>query len=152
MTRRGRQAEAGFTLAEMLAATAIVAVGLLAVALALQYALSGIEVGRGETAATFLAEDKLEALKSTALIAWDHPSLAAATTTEFCLPTGDDCSPMPRPGSYRRSTTVTPGLGGTCAADCKIVRVTVFYNAVTGEGQMNQERRLDVVTLFAART
>ena len=58
-------AQAGFTLVEMLAATAIVAIGLVAVAMAFQYAISGIEAGRGETMATFLVEAKLEELKST---------------------------------------------------------------------------------------
>jgi prepilin-type N-terminal cleavage/methylation domain-containing protein len=142
----------GFTLAETLTATALVAVGLLAAATAFQYAISGIETGREETAATLLAEDKLEQLKGFALVDWNHAALVPATTTEFCPPTGEGCAQTPTPGSYRRTTTIAHRPAGTCATDCRIVRVTVFYKPVTDQGQMNQERRIEVVTLFTART
>jgi prepilin-type N-terminal cleavage/methylation domain-containing protein len=142
----------GFTLAETLTATAIVAVGLLAAAAAFQYAISGIETGREETAATLLAEHKLEELKGFALLDWNHAALVPATTTEFCPVTGGGCTQTPTPGSYRRITTVAHRPGGTCATDCRMVRVTVFYKPVTHQGQLNQERRIEIITLFTART
>ena len=152
MRRRAVGAERGFTLVEALAASAIVAIGFVAVAVAFQYALSGIETGRGETTATFLAEHKLEALKAVALVDWANAALAAATTIEYCSPTGDPCTPAARAGAYRRATTIIDHPGGICPANCKLVRVTVFYRPLTGGGQLDQERRVDVLTMFAART
>ncbi|PYN37130.1 MAG: hypothetical protein DMD98_05995, partial [Candidatus Rokuibacteriota bacterium] len=57
----------GFTLAELFVAMFVLSVGIVAVAAALGQATSGVEVGRGETAAIFLAEQRLELLKSWAL-------------------------------------------------------------------------------------
>ena len=144
--------EAGFTLAEMLVATTIVAIGFVAVAAAFQYALSGIEAGRGETTATFLAEHKLEELKAIALVDWTHSALSAATTIEYCPPTGGHCTATATAGSYRRATTVTDDAGQTCTTSCKVVHVSVFYRPVTGLGQLDQERRIDLFTIFASRT
>ena len=53
---------------------------------------------------------------------------------------------------YRRVTTITDSPGGACGANCKLVQVTVFYRPVTGQGQLDQERRLDVVTMLVARS
>lgn len=147
---RGRT-EAGFTLAEILTATAIVAIGFVAVAMAFQYALSGIDVGRTETTATFLAEQKIEELKALALVDWTNVALAAATAVEYCLPAGGACTAAPAPGAYRRTTTVSDSPGGPCTS-CKVVRVTVFSRPVSGAGQLDQERRVDVFALFTART
>jgi len=152
MIRRAVGAELGFTLVEALAASAVMAIGFVAVAVAFQYALSGIETGRGETTATFLAERKLEALKAVALVDWANAALAAATTIEYCPPTGDPCTSAPTAAAYRRATTIIDHPGGICATNCKLVRVTVFYRPLSGEGQLDQERRVDVLTMFAART
>jgi prepilin-type N-terminal cleavage/methylation domain-containing protein len=151
MIRRAWCDDSGFTLAEVLSATAIVAIGFVAAALAFQHAIAGIEIGRGETAATFLAERKLEALKALALADWTNAALTPATTTEYCPPSGGDCTATPAAGWYRRATTVIDGPGGTCATNCKLVRVTVFYRPVGSEGQLEQERRVDVSTMFASR-
>jgi prepilin-type N-terminal cleavage/methylation domain-containing protein len=149
--RRIFRAAAGFTLAEIVVATAVVAIGLVAVALAFHHALSGIEIGRGETVATFLAEHKLEELKAVALIDWGNAVLAASTTTEYCLPAGG-CTAAATAGSYRRSTTVSDTTAGPCTTQCKVVQVTVFYTPITTRGQLDQHRRLDVLTMFTSRT
>ena len=152
MNRRRRGPDTGFTLAEILAATAIVAIAFVALAGAFQYAISGIEAGRGETTAALLAEHKLEELRGLALVDWASVTLAPATTIEYCRPTGDDCTATARPGTYRRATTVTESPAGTCPTGCKVVRVTVFYRPTSGDGQLDQERRVDVFTMFASRT
>ena len=152
MNRRILEAEAGFTLAEVLTAMAVLVVGLVAVALAFHYALTGIETGRGETTAAFLAERALEELKAVALVDWGSAALAPATRIEYCLPAGDACTPAATPGSYRRATTISDAQNGPCAARCKIVRVTVFYRPVAGTGQLDQERQVEVVTVFAPRS
>lgn len=152
MNRRILEAEDGFTLAEVLTAMAVLVVGLVAVALAFHYALTGIETGRGETTAAFLAERALEELKAVALVDWGSAALAPATRIEYCLPAGDACTRAATPGSYRRATTISDAQNGPCAARCKIVRVTVFYRPVAGTGQLDQERQVEVVTVFAPRS
>jgi prepilin-type N-terminal cleavage/methylation domain-containing protein len=152
MRARGKGAQGGFSLVEMLTATAIVTIGLVAAAMAFQYAISGIEAGRGETLATLLAEAKLEALKGLALVDWGHVDLRAGTTTEYCQPDHTGCSTVASPAPYRRTTAVTDSSGGTCTGKCKVVRVTVYYRPITGNGQLDQERRIDVLTVFVART
>jgi prepilin-type N-terminal cleavage/methylation domain-containing protein len=152
MTRR-LVPEAGFTLAEVLTATAIVAIGLVAAAMAFQHAISGIEAGRGESLAMFLAEQKLEELRGVALVDWAAGALAPSTTTEYCHPPGDRCTGTPAPGAYRRATTIADSPAGPCPSTrCKIVRVAVFFRSITGAGQLDQERRIDITTMFASRT
>lgn len=137
--------ERGFTLAEVLVAAFILAIGLVAVATGFQYATSGVETGKGETTATFLAEQKLEQLKALALTDWTNASLSAGTTTE-------GYGTIASASAYRRVTTITNNPGGTCTANCKLVQVSVFYKPVTGSSQLNQERQVDVITMVASRT
>jgi Tfp pilus assembly protein PilV len=134
----------GVTSVEVLVATLILSVGLAAVATGLQHASSGIETARGETAAAFLAEHRLEQLKSLALADWPSSTLSAGTTTEAY-------GTIPHAPTYQRVTSITDAPGGTCAANCKLVQVTVLYRPVTGQGQLDQERRLDVITIFVSR-
>ena len=150
MTDRSVGARAGFTLAEILAATAIVAIGFVACATAFQQALAGIESGRRETAATFLAESKVEELKAVALVNWGSAALTPAARTEYCVPAADGCTPTPTTGSYRVVTTVMDVQSGTCT--CKVVRVGVFYQVVSGRGFLDREGLVELVTLFASRT
>lgn len=152
MSRRGLDAPGGFTLAEVLTTTAILAIGLVAAAVAFQYAISGIAVGHGETTATFLAEHKLEELKGLALVDWANIALEAGATTEYCLPAGAACASAPTPGTYRRVTTVTDNPGPPCTVDCKVVRVSVFYRPISGEAQLDRDRRVDLFAMFVSRT
>jgi prepilin-type N-terminal cleavage/methylation domain-containing protein len=151
MSARRLAGHDGFTLAEILAAMALIGVGLVAMAAALQYGLSGIETGRGESAAVFLIEDRLEELKGLALVDWTNPALQPGTTTEYCHPSGVTCSGTPTDASLRRTTTVVTGSGGTCSVHCKVISVAVFYRPLTGAGQLDQERRVDVLALFVSR-
>jgi prepilin-type N-terminal cleavage/methylation domain-containing protein len=134
----------GFTSIEVLVAMLILSIGLAAVAIGLQHASSGIETARGETTAAFLAEDRLEQLKNLALTDWPSPTLKAGTATE-------GYGTVPHASAHRRVTTITDNPGSTCTESCKLVRITVFYRAVTAEGQLDQERRLDVVTMLVSR-
>jgi prepilin-type N-terminal cleavage/methylation domain-containing protein len=89
-------AERGFTLVEILVATAIIMVGLVAVATGFQFATSGVATGRGETIATFLAEQRIEQLKTVAMSNFHGPWVAGPSlragstlaapvvTTEYC--------------------------------------------------------------------
>ena len=144
MRHPGRH-ERGFTLGEVLVALFVLAIGLVGVVTGFQYATSGVEIGKGETTAAFLAEQRLEWLKALALTNWTSATLEAGTTTESYGSIADAAL-------FRRVTTITDSPGGTCAAHCKLVRVTVFYRPVTGQGQVDQERRLDVVTMLVTRS
>ena len=137
--------ERGFSLGEVLVATLILAIGLVGITTGFQYATSGVEVGRGETTAAFLAEQRLEWLKALALTNWGSATLKAGTTMEGYGSIADA-------SIYRRVTTITDSPGGACAAHCKLVQVTVFYRPVTGRGQLDQERRLDVITMLVTRS
>jgi prepilin-type N-terminal cleavage/methylation domain-containing protein len=140
----------GFTLVEIMVATAMVGIGLVGVAAALQHGLSGIETGRGESVAIFLAEHKLEELRALALVDWTDLALQPGTMTEYCQPSAA-CSATPTPDSFRRTTTVTAGSGRPCTAQCKIVSVAVVYRPITAMGQLAQERRIEVDAMFVSR-
>jgi type II secretory pathway pseudopilin PulG len=159
--------ERGFTLIEVLVATFIIIVGLVAVATGFQYATAGVATGRGETVATFLAEQRLEQLKAVALTNYNGPwggtSLGAGTTTEYCQSsnigtTSSNCQATAFSGgtTYTRTTTITDNPGGTgCTGTapnvCKRIRVSVTYRPVTSRGDVSQTRQFDVYAVVAPR-
>jgi len=159
---RTKSDERGFTLAEVMVATLIILVGLVAVATGFQYATSGVATGRGETVAAFLAEQRLEALKSAAIA--NYAGLTAGTTTEHCQTsnigaTGSNCqgSVISGTASYQRVTTITDNPGGTGCTGvapffCKRIRVTVTYRPVTASGDLSQARTVDLFALVAPRS
>jgi prepilin-type N-terminal cleavage/methylation domain-containing protein len=115
---RSLTSERGFTLPEVLVATLIIVIGLVAVATGFQIGTSGVDTGRTETTAVFLAQQRLEQLKVTAMTNYD--GIAAGTTTEFCqttdLPSStSNCRSTAITGttSYQRVTIVTDNPGGT---------------------------------------
>lgn len=153
----------GFTLAEVLVAVLIIMVGLVAVASGFQYATSGVATGRGETIATFLAEQRVEQLKTVAMTNYDPPypglSLATGTTTtEFC--SGSTCQATAITGttSYTRVTTITDITteAGRCTGVtpllCKRIRVTVTYRPVTSSGDLSQARTVDLFAVVTPRS
>jgi hypothetical protein len=136
--------ERGSSLGEVMVATLVLSVGIVAVVTGLQFAIGGVEHGRGETTATLLAEARLEELKALALMDWNHATLSAGTTTE-------GYGAMAEAPYHRRVTVIVDGPGGPCTESCRLVRVTVFYRPLTVEGQLNQERQVDVATLLVSR-
>jgi prepilin-type N-terminal cleavage/methylation domain-containing protein len=160
----------GFTLVEVLVAVLIIMVGLVAVASGFQYATSGVATGRGETIATFLAEQRVEQLKTVAMTNYDPPypaglSLAAGTTTEFCQTstigaTASNCQAAAITGttSYTRVTTIidiTTDAGrctGVAPLLCKRIRVTVTYRPVTSSGDVSQARTIDLFAVVTPRS
>ena len=141
-------------------ATAVLTIGLVAIATGLPYATSGVAAGGGETAAVFLAEQRIEELRAQAMVDFAAPALGASTTTEYCLPGsitgGSNCQGAPAAGLwYTRSTTISDVTNGTgCPAtppSCKQIQVRVTYRPVTGAGTLDQSRAIDVVTVLGPR-
>ena len=169
--RTVRTGQAGFTLAEVLVATFIIVVGLVAVATGFQFATAGVATGRGETIAIFLAEQRVEQLKGVALTNFTGPwpagpSLANGATTEYCQATNigatsANCQATVISGTpfYQRDTTIVDsGNGTTCGTApaappilCKRIQVRVTYRPVTSRGDVSQQRMVDVFTMLVPR-
>jgi prepilin-type N-terminal cleavage/methylation domain-containing protein len=155
---RGRPREQGFTLAEVLVAVAVLAIGLIAIGAGFQQATSGVATGRGETTAVFLAEQRVEQLKAQAITNFSAVSLNAGTTTDYCAGAGT-CQGSPISGpSYTRATTITDVASAAVAGcpvtplSCKEVRVRVTYRPVTSSGDLSMQRTVDVFTTLGPRS
>jgi prepilin-type N-terminal cleavage/methylation domain-containing protein len=161
-----RTPESGFTLPEVLVATFVILVGLVAVATGFQFATAGVATGRGETVAVFLAEQRLEQLKATALADFTNVGLNAGTTTENCQATNigattSNCQggAITTAASYTRTTTIVDsGNATTCGTApvappilCKRVQVRVTFRPVTTRGDVSQLRTVDVFTMLMPR-
>lgn len=142
-------------------AIAVLMIGLVAVVVGFQHAGSGVAVGGGETAAVFLAEQRLEELRAAAVRDFAASSLAPGTTMEHCVAgrigaSQPNCQATPTAGpSYMRITTITDvGAGVGCPAvplSCKHVDVRVTYRPVTTTGGLDQVRTVELVTVLGPR-
>lgn len=141
---RSHPAEAGFTLAEILVACAIISVGLVAVAMGFGVGVDGVEAGRQQSTALFLAEQRIEQAKD---LAARSANLADLTTAN--LPASEAYGTIAgAPPRYRRTTTITMDPGGVTGAR---VDVTVFYQPVTGRGVLTTERSVSLSIFLANR-
>jgi len=139
-----RREEAGFTLAEILVACAVISVGLIAVATGFGIGVDGVEAGRQQSTALFLAEQRIEQAKE---LAARQPNLGDLTTTN--LPATEAYGSIAgAPSTYRRTTTITLNPGGTTGAR---VDVSVFYRPVTGRGVLTTERVVSLSIFLANR-
>jgi Tfp pilus assembly protein PilV len=142
-------------------ATAVLAIGLLAIVTGFQYAVSGIETARGETTAVFLAEQRIEELRAQAVSDFSAAALAPGTSTDHCVPgriagSASNCASAPGAGpAYSRSTTITDVTAGAgCPATpvvCKEVEVRVSYRPVSSTGALDQVRTVHLATLLGPR-
>lgn len=136
--------EAGFTLAEILVACAIISLGLIAVATGFGFGVDGVEAGRQQSTAVFLAEQRIEQAKALAMRQTGLVQLTVAN-----LPATEAYGTIAgAPPSYRRTTTITSNPGGLNGAR---VDVTVFYRPVTGRGVLTTERSVSLSIFLASR-
>ena len=139
-----RSGQAGFTLAEILVACAVISLGLIAVATGFGFGVDGVEAGRQQSTAVFLAEQRIEQAKE---LATRKPNLADLTVAN--LPASEAYGAITgAPSSYRRTTTITTNPGGTTGAR---VDVSVFYKPVTGRGVLATEREVRLSIFLANR-
>jgi prepilin-type N-terminal cleavage/methylation domain-containing protein len=129
--------ERAFTLPEVLVAAVIITVGLTAIASGFQYALSGVEVGKSQSTAVFLAEQKLEQIKADAMT--NFAAMGPYNTEAY-----GDITGYPR---HRRTVTVT-----TATATTKLVSVSVFYQLQGSYGVALQEREVRLDAIVAQRS
>lgn len=136
-------------------------IGLMAVAIGFQQAGSGVAGAGGETAAVFLAEQRIEQLRAVAMTDFAAASLGAGTTTEHCVAGHVAGSTAACQGgasggpAYTRNTTITDVTAGvgcpTVPLSCKQVDVSVSYRPVTSAGQLDQVRSVRLVTVLGPR-
>ena len=141
---RPQPGEAGFTLAEILVACTIISMGLVAVAMGFSVGVDGVEAGRQQSTAVFLAEQRIEQAKD---LAARTPNLASVTTANLPASEGYGTIAGAPPG-FRRTTTLTTNPGGTTGIR---VDVAVFYRPVTGRGVLTTERSVALSIFLANR-
>jgi prepilin-type N-terminal cleavage/methylation domain-containing protein len=140
---KSRGGPAGFTLAEILVACAIISVGLVAVATGFGYGVDGVEAGRQQSTAVFLAEQRIEQAKELAM-----RQTALVQLTVANLPATEAYGTITGAPSYRRTTTIANNPGGVTGAR---VDVNVFYRPVTGRGVLATERSVGLSIFLASR-
>jgi Tfp pilus assembly protein PilV len=153
--------ERGITLAEVLIATVIIAIGLVALAAAVPVATYGVQEGNQLSTATFLANARLDQARNaqwTASPAADNLGVSSgnAAPQSGGTTTFPDESPMAAPyAGYTRTVRVTDcgvgaGCGGVVDATLRQVTVTVSYTPLTGVG-VGTAAKSAVVTMLLAR-
>lgn len=146
----GSSGQGGFTLAEIMVACAIISVGLVAVVAGMGFGVDGVEAGRQQSTALFLAEQRIEHAKELAMRQTGLVQLVAANLTG----TGSEGygSIAGAPPRYRRTTTITDiNVAGPPSAVGKRVDVVVFYRPVTGRGVLTTERSVSLSIFLASR-
>ncbi len=144
---QSRRGQAGFTLAEIMVALAIISVGLIAVSAGFGYGVDGVEAGRQQSTAVFLAEQRIELAKG---LAMRQPNLVQLTAAN--LPASEAYGTIAGAPSYRRTTTITPvNIAGPPPVVGARVDVVVLYRPVTGRGVLTTERQVSLSIFLASR-
>jgi len=150
-TYRTITGESGMSLAEILVASVIIAIGLVGLLSAVPVASYGIHEGRNLSTATFLANQRLVQVRNavwTVSPANDclgtSASSTAAPTSAACNGAGVTAFPdeatMAAPyGDYTRTVRITDcgvgaGCGGIVSSDLRQATVTVSYTPMNGTG------------------
>lgn len=154
----------GLTLPEVLAALAVLSVGLVALASVIPVASSALQEGGQLTTATFLANQRLEQLRGarwTAVPNVDELGLSPAADLPPVTPAGvafPDEDPVAGPyAGFSRSVRVSDcaapaGCAGVQSDDLRQVTVTVRYRPSSGAGGMaSGATKAAVVTLYVAK-
>jgi prepilin-type N-terminal cleavage/methylation domain-containing protein len=141
---QSRRGQAGFTLAEILVALSIISVGLIAVSAGFGYGVDGVEAGRQQSTAVFLAEQRIEQAKELAMRQTGLVQLIAAN-----LSATEAYGSITGASTYRRTTAITTINAG--GFDGKRVDVNVFYRPVTGRGVLTTERSVSLSIFLANR-
>jgi prepilin-type N-terminal cleavage/methylation domain-containing protein len=143
--RQALSKDSGFTLVEIIIAAAVIGLGLVGVVAGFLYAVGGLEAGRQQTTASFLAEQRMEQLKAGALNNFLNVTTANYPAEAYGAISNNGHA-MP---GYRRTVTIIDAPGGL--ADTKLVEVRVFYRPVMGFGVLATEREVRFSALLTDR-
>jgi prepilin-type N-terminal cleavage/methylation domain-containing protein len=143
--RRTLSKDSGFTLVEVIIAAAVIGLGLVGVVAGFLYAVGGLEAGRQQTTASFLAEQRMEQLKAGALNNFLNVTTANYPAEAYGAISNNGHA-MP---GYRRTVTITDAPAGLAAT--KLVEVRVFYRPVVGFGVLAAEREVGFSALLTDR-
>ena len=151
--RRHLGHEGGFTLVEILIACAIIGIGLVPVSWALTMGIQGVETGRQQSTAIFLAQQRMDYVKAVALIAGDPPLQYVTAAGAFPAEAYGTIAGAVR---FRRTVTISPpyvGPAGGLPTGLQGIRVDVdvFYQPITGGGVLTTERSVRLSTFLASR-
>ena len=130
---------------EIIAASAILTVAVVALMSSITTGFTNIDLGRLQSTASFLAEQRLEEIRSFAVSKTAGQGFASVTSGAF--PAEAYGAITNNPG-YRRTVAVTDNPGGV--ANTKRVDVSVFYRPQTSAG-MSGETSVNVSTLITSR-
>ena len=143
--------QAGFTVAEFLAAVVVISLGLWAVGAGFATAIQGFETSRLETTATFLAEQRLEHVRATALGNSPVGCVGFANITAACFPAQGYATSVTNAPAYRSTVTITDYVvDGNITR--KRVDVEVFYRPFAVSGALATERSVRLSTFITNHT
>jgi prepilin-type N-terminal cleavage/methylation domain-containing protein len=146
--------QAGFTMVEFLAAVFVISLGLWAAGAGFATAIQGFETSRLETAATFLAEQRLEQVRATALGYSPIGCMGFANITTACFPAqgyATSATSVTNAPSYRSTVTITDYMvNGNITR--KRVDVEVFYRPIVAPGALATERSVRLSTFITNHT
>jgi Tfp pilus assembly protein PilV len=143
--RAGADGQAGFAMLEVLVAILLIMVGLTAVMGAFPIGIVSADIARRQSTAVFLADQKIEQIKSWSSSAASGQGFASITngnpaTAACCQAEGYNT--IPGYGRYRRQVNVSGGP----TANTKYVQVQVFYRRVNSP----TETQAQLATLLVA--
>lgn len=151
MMRRGRlirsaAGDGGFTLGEIIASAAIITVALVGLLSSSAIGLSSVDNARRSSTALFLANRRIEAIKTFSMSTAGTQGFANVTTGNFPAENYNTITINGTSyGSYRTTTAITNNPGGL--ANTKLVQVSAFYKD-TGVGN---ERSVQVSSFLVWR-
>jgi type IV pilus modification protein PilV len=161
--RRRVGPECGMTLAEVLVAVAIIAIGLLALLSTIPLASYATQEGSQTSTATFLANQRLEQVRNaqwSATPAVDNLGISASSTAaplSGATTTFADESPMAAPyAAYTRQVRITDcGTGAGCTgitnSGMRLATVTVSYTPLSATGTAGTASRSVAVSMVIAQ-
>ena len=147
-SRRIAQDERGFTVAELLAASVVIGIALLALLQSIPISAYGIQEGSQQSTAVFLANERLEQVRNAqwaTIPPADTDTLGVSASGTVApvsagVTTFPDENPMAAPyAGYRRQVRISdcniaPGCGGVQKPDMRQATVTVSYAPMSGVG------------------
>jgi prepilin-type N-terminal cleavage/methylation domain-containing protein len=151
--------QSGMTLAEVLVATFLISIGLMALLAAAPIGIGGMETGRQQSTAVYLAQDKMERIKSWSLSSSPNPvqqGFGTILPASTCFAAGQGACATENYGTiagyanYRRVVTALPDPGTPAPPNHTRTRVTVqVFWTPSGDNAQTTERQVSMSTVVA---